>query len=92
VIDPRDARLIDAQRLACHPGRGVFQVCGFILQPDSPKVEKTTIDQIQALHATMQIHDGCVEDLQKQKLAALYCDQISFKLSDSQAGNKLDRG
>jgi hypothetical protein len=41
-------------------------LCDFILQPDSPKVNKTTVDQIQRLHAAMKINDRCVEELQKK--------------------------
>ena len=41
-------------------------LCEFILQPASPKVSKTTVDQIQRLHAAMKIDDRCVEELQKK--------------------------
>jgi hypothetical protein len=47
-------------------GAALDVLCDFILQPDSPKVNKTTVDQIQRLHAAMKINDRCVEELQKK--------------------------
>jgi hypothetical protein len=47
-------------------GEALDVLCDFILQPDSPKVSKTTVDQIQRLHAAMKIDDRCVEELQKK--------------------------
>jgi hypothetical protein len=41
-------------------------VCDFILQPDSPKVSKATVDQVQRLHTAMKIDDRRVEELQKK--------------------------
>jgi hypothetical protein len=41
-------------------------LCDFLLQPDLPNVTKTTVDQIQRLHAAMKIDDQCVEELQKK--------------------------
>jgi hypothetical protein len=47
-------------------GLALHVVCDFILQPDSPKVSKATVDQIQRLHTEMEIDDRCVEELQKR--------------------------
>jgi hypothetical protein len=41
-------------------------LCDFVLQLDSPKVSKSTVDQIQRLHAAMGIDDRRVEELQKK--------------------------
>jgi hypothetical protein len=41
-------------------------LCDFVLQPDSPKVSKSTVDQIQRLHAAMGINDRRIEELQKK--------------------------
>jgi hypothetical protein len=38
-------------------------VCDFLLETNSPQVNKSTIDKIQHLHAAMKIDDGCVEKL-----------------------------
>ena len=50
-------------------GLALHAVCDYILQPDSPRVSKRTVDQIHRLHAAMKIEDQCVEELQNQKLA-----------------------
>ena len=50
-------------------GLALHTVCDFILDPDSPRVSKAILDQIQRLHAAMEIDDRCVEELQNQKLA-----------------------
>jgi hypothetical protein len=50
-------------------GLALHAVCDFILDPDSPRVSKSILDQIQRLHAAMRIDDRCVEELQTQKLA-----------------------
>jgi hypothetical protein len=47
-------------------GLALHVVCDLILQPDSPGVSKATVDQIQRLHAAMEIDDRCVEELQKK--------------------------
>jgi hypothetical protein len=41
-------------------------LCDFVLRPGSPKVSKTTVDQIQRLHAAIGIDDRCVKELQKK--------------------------
>jgi len=50
-------------------GLALHAVCDFILDPDSPRVSKPILDQIQLLHAAMRIDDNCVEELQTRKLA-----------------------
>jgi len=50
-------------------GLALHAVCDFILDPESPRVSKSILDQIQRLHATMRIDDHCVKELQTQKLA-----------------------
>jgi hypothetical protein len=50
-------------------GLALHAVCDFILDKSSPRVTKSVVDQIQHLHITMGIDDGCVEALQSQKLA-----------------------
>jgi hypothetical protein len=50
-------------------GLALHAVCDFILEPDSPRVSRSILDQIQHLHAAMGIDDGCIEELQAQKLA-----------------------
>ena len=50
-------------------GLALHAVCDCILEPDSPRVSRSILDQIQQLHAAMGIVDGCIEELQAQKLA-----------------------
>ena len=50
-------------------GLALHVVCDFILDPDSPPANKSTVDQIQGLHIAMKIDDRCVEELQNHKLA-----------------------
>ena len=50
-------------------GLALHAVCDFILDPDSPQVDESTVDQIQRLHAAMKIDDRCVEELRSRKLA-----------------------
>jgi hypothetical protein len=47
---------------------GLHVVCHFILELDSPRADKATIDRIQRLHAAMGIDDRCVGELQNQNL------------------------
>jgi hypothetical protein len=49
-------------------GLALHVVCDFFLDPNSPRVSGSIIDQIQRLHAVMRIDDRCVEELQSQKL------------------------
>ena len=49
-------------------GLALHAVCNFILDPNFPRVNKSTVDQIQRLHTAMKIDDRCVEELQNQKL------------------------
>jgi hypothetical protein len=53
----------------CEFGLALQVVCDYSLQPDSPKVSKSVVDQIRRLHAAMKIDDRCVEQLQNQKMA-----------------------
>ena len=41
-------------------------LCDFILESDSPRVTTTIVDQIQHLHASMELTDSCVEQLRKK--------------------------
>jgi hypothetical protein len=58
--------LFDDLMLEGEFGVALDVLCDFILQPDSPKVSKSTVDRIQRLHAAMGIDDRCVEELQKK--------------------------
>jgi hypothetical protein len=49
-------------------GLALHAVCDYLLQSDSPRVSKLTVEQIHRLHNAMKIDDQCVEDLQNQKL------------------------
>jgi hypothetical protein len=44
-------------------------VCDYILEPNSPNVTKSTVEQIRRLHTAMEIADSCVEKLQNSKSA-----------------------
>jgi hypothetical protein len=50
-------------------GLALHAICDFILDPDSPRVSKSILDQIQRLHALMKIDDHCLEELETHKLA-----------------------
>jgi hypothetical protein len=50
-------------------GLALHALCDFMLDPDSPRVSKSILDQIRRLHALMKIDDHCVEELESQKLA-----------------------
>ena len=47
-------------------GLALHAVCDFILEPDSPRVNRSTLDQIQQLHVAMDIDDGCIQELRRK--------------------------
>jgi hypothetical protein len=49
-------------------GFALHTLCDFILDPDSPQVSKSILDQIQRLHALMKIDDHCLEEIETRGL------------------------
>jgi hypothetical protein len=49
-------------------GLALHVVCDFVLGHKSPQVDRSTVDQIERLHTSMEINDRCVKDLRSQKL------------------------
>lgn len=49
-------------------GLALHAVCDYILQPDSPRVSESIVEQIRRLHIAMKIDDHCAEEVQNQKL------------------------
>jgi hypothetical protein len=45
----------------------VHVVCDFMLEPNSPPVSTSTVEQIRRLHVAMEIDNHCVENPQSQK-------------------------
>jgi hypothetical protein len=41
-------------------------LCDFVLESDSPSVPTALLDQIQFLHTTMKINDGCMQQLRNK--------------------------
>jgi hypothetical protein len=48
-------------------GLALHAVCDFILDQDSPRVNKSSIDLVQRLHTAMKINDGCVLEMQQNQ-------------------------
>lgn len=49
-------------------GLALHVLCDSILEPDSPRISKLTLDSIQQLHVEMKIHDHCVKELRTKLL------------------------
>lgn len=47
----------------CEFDLALHNVCDYLLEPGTPSVAMETIVRIQALHATLEVQDDCVERL-----------------------------
>jgi hypothetical protein len=64
--DSRD--LFDEFVQECEFELALHAVCDFVLDPASPIVSKPILNQIQTLHALMEIDDDCAEKWKNRKL------------------------
>jgi len=42
-------------------GLALHAICDYLLEPDAPLAEGTVIENIQALHSSMELEDDCVD-------------------------------